>query len=145
MEVLKPFGIENGFFLLDDYLDDDLGYKTLGLCFPSVRHIVLSYKTKDPKIKKQISQTKLPADLKDFELSIETPDYWTPEYIYQKMYSWTLYKFEKNKVLGEKLKAINPKDLKENLEKRYDIEELQKIVPDYRIAILTKVRERLFK
>ncbi len=143
-ELFKPMGIENAFFLCDDYITDS-SCKTLGIIFPSVRQVVLSSKTRDLELKKKIAETKLAADLKELELSIQAPDYWTPEYIYQKMFFWTLYKFKKNKEFGKKLKAIDPGSLQETAKMHYGIEELQNSLPNYRVEILIKVRERLLK
>jgi hypothetical protein len=141
-DLLKPMGIENGLFLYDDYLVDSACI-TSEISFPSVRHVVLSSKTNDPQIKKKIAETKLPADLKDLELSIQTPDYWTAEYIYQKMFYWTLYKFKKNKEFGEKLKAIDPSSLQETAKHHYGIKELVDNFPNYRVEILIEVRKKI--
>ena len=63
-ELFKPMGIENAFFLCDDYITDS-SCKTLGIIFPSVRQVVLSSKTRDLELKKKIAETKLAADLKE--------------------------------------------------------------------------------
>lgn len=135
------FGIPNAFFLLDDYLTEkpciihDVQY-------PSVRHVVLSHKvaTKVEKIK--IAETELPADLKDFEISISKPERWTVEYILKKLYYWSLYKFKKNTDLGIALKNTGDIELVDNLKNFYGIEELQEI-KNYRGKILMAVRKRI--
>lgn len=141
-ELFKPLGIENAFFLCDDYITDS-SCKTLGIIFPSIRHVILSSKTRDLDLKNKIAETTLPADLKDLELSIQAPDYWTPQYIYKKMFYWTLYKFKKNKEFGERLKAIDPNSLRETAKHHYGIKELVDNFPNYRVEILIEVRKRI--
>lgn len=135
------FGISNAFFLLDNYIIEK-PCETSGIKFPSVRHVVLSHKVNSMAQKQQIAKTILPADLKDFEITLSKPDYWTEEYILKKLYYWTLYKFKMNTDLGIALKNTGDIELIDNLNDFYGIEEL-KDIKNYRGNILMDVRRTL--
>jgi predicted NAD-dependent protein-ADP-ribosyltransferase YbiA (DUF1768 family) len=135
------FGIPNAFFLLDDYFTQKPCI-IRGIKFPSVRHAVLSHKVRTRIEKLKIAETKLPADLKDFEATIPKPEYWAVEYILEKLFNWTLYKFMTNEELGIALKNTGSIELVDNLKNSYGIEELKEI-ENYRGKVLMDVRKRL--
>ena len=139
-----PFGIPNALFLYDDYPHP---ISVGGITYPSVRHAVLSFKTMVVKIKKEIAQTTLPSDLKDYELEMPAPRWWKKEFILGLGKILTLRKFKENPHLAEKLQATGEtylNDLPYSGQGDYGIKELTEVY-NYRGNILMDVREILRK
>lgn len=102
MENEAPFGVKGGYFLFDTYTNN-CPITINNIVYPSVRQALVSLKTSDVALQVKISKTTLPADLKDIELSITSPPYWTRKYILKKHYELTLTKFLQNKGLKQRL------------------------------------------
>ncbi len=145
-KTLSPFGIPNAYCLYDDY-SSDFFIEVKGIRYPSVRHAVLSFKTADENVKKELSTILLPSDLKDYELAMPTPQYWSRDYVLRLMKVLTLKKFKERNDFWKVLEATGEvvlEDIRFTDEKVLDIEEVATL-PNYRGKILMQVREKLTK
>jgi predicted NAD-dependent protein-ADP-ribosyltransferase YbiA (DUF1768 family) len=141
-EKVTPFVIPNAFYLFDDY---PCPISVGEAIYPSVRHAVISWKTDDTEIKKQIEETGLSADLKDLENSIvDVSPNWNINNIMRKFEEYTLKKFTENPDLGDKLISTNEilKDEPIPGVSSLLINELNSI-NNYRGIVLMLVRDRL--
>ncbi len=141
-----PFGIKNAFCFYDDY-NNDFSITVEGISYPSVRNALLSLKTESEEIKKEISKIKLPSDLKDYELLMPTPKYWSKTYVLVLMEALTLRKFKERKDFRDKLEATGDVYLNDEPmpgQGRFDIEEVLD-EPNYRGKMLMRVRDKLRK
>ncbi|MCC7436321.1 hypothetical protein IT402_00375 [Candidatus Nomurabacteria bacterium] len=129
---------------------DDYKYnkRLYNIVYPSVRHTVLSWKTDDLDIKKRISETLLPANLKELENSIRlTSSLWKWGFIKNFFEEYTLKKFSENPEFAKKLLATYPKKIIGGLlpgQANFMINELQDI-PGYEGKVLMQVRDNLRK
>lgn len=118
------------------------------IVYPSVRHAVLSWKTDDLDIKKIISETTLPANLKDVETSIRTTSsVWKWGFIKEYFENYTFKKFNTHPEFAKKLLLTGTKKLLGGLmpgQANFMIDELQG-TQNYEGLVLMKVREHLRK
>ena len=142
-----PFGIPNAFFLYDDYYSKDFPVYVNGLAYPSARQAVISFKTQSIETKRELGNLMLPSDLKDFEMSISTPRYWTKVYILSLYEELTIGKFLQNPEWKKCLidsKDFYLDDIPFEGQGHYDIEEL-KNEKNYRGETLMRVRNKLIQ
>lgn len=128
------------FCLCDDYRCD---IKVGPHMYPSVRHAVLSLKTKDVSIQAQIRETMLAADLKTLERRIEPMPFWDTSFVIRALEDFTLVKFQQYPEYNAVLKATRPKVLINGLidgQRRFDIDEVNNESNIYG-TILMKIRE----
>lgn len=131
------------FCLCDDYrCDIQVGPHM----YPSVRHAVLSLKTRDVTIQAQIRETLLPADLKALEQRIEPLPFWDKSFVIEALESFSFQKFERYPEHRTVLIRTRPKELVHGLmieqnQKRFDIDEINDESNVYG-QILMRIRER---
>lgn len=112
-QKLCPFGIENGLFLYDDYKLNSPIILENGIAYPSVLHALLSRKTADFEKQKQIATIELPANLKDYERSLQAVDIWNERFILASLEEITEIKFYKNPSLLKRLLDTGDIELKD--------------------------------
>lgn len=131
----------------DSYSTKGFEIEIDGIKYPSVRHAVLSFKTRAKEVRRKIAEIQFPSDLKEYEMSITPPRWWHPRFVLEIMESITLRKFEENPEFAQKLEATGDKELLDNRDKsegKYDIQEVAWMV-NYLGVILMKVRNTLRK
>ena len=113
-----------------------------GIIYPCVKNAVLSHKTTSIVIKKQIAETKRPADLQALEERIPAPQSWNQTLILSLYQKYTLQKFENNELFAQKLRVTEPKNLIDGLmehQGRYDFKELRHL-ENYQGILLMDIR-----
>lgn len=143
-EILSFAGSGNICFC-DDYKFD---IRIYNIVYPSIRNAVLSWKTDDLEIKRLISKTILPFDLKDLENEItNVSSMWKPGIIKSFFESYTFKKFNSVTLFAQKLISTGNKKLSNNLmlkEANLMINELQNF-ENFEGITLMNVRDMLLR
>lgn len=121
---------------------DDYPHKVTidGIDYPSVRHAVLSLKTENYQIRKQIASCTLPADLKNIERSIvRLAPRWNKDFIIKSLERFTFQRFKNDPDLKQSLVSTYPKKIENGLYKglhRFDIDEVCDETNTYGIILM---------
>lgn len=141
-ESIKSFAPPN--FWLDSLYPCPI--KIEDITYPSVFHAFVSIKTSDIELKKKILEHKLPADIRDFEKQLPSPEYWTDKFKIETMEILVFKKFSEDPVLAAKLDATGEAGLRNKLihnETFFGI--YQRKGKNHLGKIIVRVRERLRK